>query len=272
MKQTKKILFTDLDGTLLDDNKQISIKNRVAIELALSSGHKIVIATGRPIASAKILAKELSLTRHGCYIIASNGAVLYDCYKKEILFEKGVPLKYVRPLFNKAYKEGLHVHTYSKTNILSERDTKEIRWYEKSIRVPALIVEDVTKHLTYDPVKVLLINFDSKQRLVDFQRKISGWCEGKFESIFSSDIMLEYCPVGTSKGNAVIELCNLLQIPLENSIAAGDAENDISMIQTAGIGCVMSNASQEIKSNANYITRNDNNHDGVAEIIEEFMF
>lgn len=270
--QTEKILFTDLDGTLLDEKKQISIKNRVAIELALSSGHKIVIATGRPLSSAKILARELSLNRQGCYIIASNGAVLYDCYQKKILFQKGVPLKYVRPLFNRAYRENLHVHTYSETNILSERDTKEIRWYEKTIRVPALIVEDVTKALTFDPVKVLLIHLESKQRLIDFQRKHSGWCKGKFESIFSCDSMLEYCPVSTSKGDAVIRLCNLLQIPIENSISAGDAENDISMIQAAGTGCVMCNGSKETKDYADYITRQDNNHDGVAEIIEEFMF
>lgn len=266
----KKIVFTDLDGTLLNDEHLVSVENKMAMDAALKRGHKIVIATGRPIASAKLLAEELGLIKDGCYIIASNGAVLYDSGQGKILQQKGLPLQYVRPLLENAYEDGLHVHTYSDDRILSERDTPEIRWYEKTIRVPALIVDDVTKHLTHDPVKVLLINFQSKELLVRFQMKMADWEHGKVKSVFSNDIMLEYCPLGVTKGNAVKELCHLLSIPIEQSIAAGDEQNDISMIQAAGTGCVMCNGSDETKAFADYITRHDNNHHGFAEILERF--
>lgn len=268
-----KILFTDLDGTLLNDRHQVSDGNRLAIQKALLNGHRIVIATGRPLPSAKLLAQELNLTEEGCYIIASNGAVLYDTFHNIILHRISFPLSYVRPLFDSAYEEGLHIHTYSHENVLSERDTPEIRWYEKAIRVPALITENVMTYLTYDPVKIILINRekDSRRRLEAFQQKMSAWTDGKLTSIFSSDIMLEYYPLHVSKGSAVRTLCQLLEIPIENSIAAGDAENDISMIQTAGCGCVMQNGSEETKKHADYITIKDNLHDGFAEIIEKFM-
>lgn len=64
-----KIFFTDLDGTLLNDRKEITPGNRAAISEALSAGHKIVIATGRPLASARIQAERLGLTGEGCYAI-----------------------------------------------------------------------------------------------------------------------------------------------------------------------------------------------------------
>lgn len=270
---TKKILFTDLDGTLLNDKHQVSEGNCKAIKKALANGHKIVIATGRPIASARLLAEELGLTEEGCYIIASNGALLYDTFNQKVLQESSFPLTYVRPMFDSAYEEGLHIHTYSHTNVLSERDTEEVRWYEKAIRVPALIVEDVPSYLTYDPIKIILINYKEgcRERLEAFQKKMADFTEGKMTSIFSSDIMLEYCPLNITKGEAVRNLCKLLEIPIENSVAAGDAENDISMIQAAGCGCVMINGSEETKKYADYITTKDNNQDGFAEIVERFL-
>lgn len=266
-----KILFTDLDGTLLGDDHKASAANKEAIRRALAAGHKIVITTGRPIASAKLLARELSLTKEGCYVIASNGAVLYDAFQDKVLQETTFPLSFVRTLLDSAYEEGLHGHTYSHTHVLSERNTPEIRWYEQAIRVPALIVDDVTEYLSYDPVKMILINRKSRSRLEAFQQKMASWAQGKVESIFSSDSMLEYCPIGVSKGNAVKSLCKLLDIPISHSFAAGDAENDISMIQAAGTGCVMCNGSEATKAVADYITKRSNNEDGFAEIVEAFL-
>ena len=78
MKTETKILFTDLDGTLLNDQKQISEGNLAAIRQALDLGHKVVISTGRALASAKKQAETLGLTMPGCYIIAFNGACIYD--------------------------------------------------------------------------------------------------------------------------------------------------------------------------------------------------
>lgn len=267
----KKILFTDLDGTLLDSKKEVSRKNEITIGKALEAGHKIVISTGRPISSAKLLAKRLNLDKEGCYIIASNGAVLYDSYKEELLYETGVPLRHIRHLLDCAYEEGLHAHTYTRDHVLSERDTKELQNYTKSIRVPALIVDDIPGYLTYDPVKVLILHKESKQHLIDFEKRMAPWSAGKFDTIFSCDYMLEYCPVGITKGGAVKKLCKLLDIPVSNSIAVGDAPNDLSMIEAAGIGCVMSNGYDEVKALADYITKLDNNHDGFAEVVERFL-
>lgn len=266
-----KIIFTDLDGTLLDSSHQVSPKNKKLMRQALQEGHQIVIASGRPLASVKLLARELELDGKGCYAIASNGAVLYDCAHDQILRQNCIPRKYLLPMFQSAHQENLHIHTYTQTHVICEEDRPEIHWYEEEIRVPALIVDDVMKYVTFDPVKILVLNLENKQRLIDFQQKMLPYTTGKMETLFSSNFILEYFPLGTSKGKAVKELCQLLNIPLDCSIAAGDAENDISMIEAAHIGCCMKNGFENVKQLADYVTKADNNHDGFAEILETFV-
>ena len=73
-----KILFADIDGTLLNDQKEIPKENMTAIQKALDLGHYVVVATGRPLDSAKAVAKDLGLMMQGCYLIAYNGAIVYD--------------------------------------------------------------------------------------------------------------------------------------------------------------------------------------------------
>ena len=77
----RKILFLDLDGTLLNSRREISKGNRAALEKALTLGHRVVINTGRPLKSALIQNRRLGLTMDGCYLIAFNGGILYDSYR-----------------------------------------------------------------------------------------------------------------------------------------------------------------------------------------------
>ena len=68
-----RVLFTDLDGTLLNDAKEVTPGNQAAIDEALAKGHKIVVCTGRPLASAKVCAAKAGLDKEGCYVICFNG-------------------------------------------------------------------------------------------------------------------------------------------------------------------------------------------------------
>lgn len=117
-----KILFTDLDGTLLNDQKEITAGNQAAISEALSCGHKIVIATGRPLASARIQAERLGLIKKGCYAITYNGGQIYDSYERKTLFGKQLPMETVVSLFQEARQMGIHIQTYSETHVVTEHD------------------------------------------------------------------------------------------------------------------------------------------------------
>ena len=77
-----KILFTDLDGTLLDDNKDISAEDMSAIRKMIDAGHKFVMTTGRPLTSVKKLASRYGFLEAGFYLVSFNGGLVYDCGEK----------------------------------------------------------------------------------------------------------------------------------------------------------------------------------------------
>lgn len=270
-EKNRKIIFLDLDGTLLNDQKEFTSGNRKAIKKALEAGHSVVIATGRPLVSAIAQAENLGLTGKGCYVISFNGGEIYDTENQKSIYRKTVPLPYVRYIFDKAKEMGLHCQTYNDVEILTEADTPALQSYMRSIKVRGRIVPDIIEALDKEPVKMIVMDLNDHDKLLRFRDRTAEWCEGKLDRFFSSPQYLEHVAPGISKGTAVRILCEYLGIPLANTIAAGDAENDISMIQAAGIGVAMANAAPEVKAAADYVTKRTNNEDGVSEIIGRFM-
>ena len=115
-----KILFVDLDATLLSDAKTVSEENRAAIQKMLLAGHDIVLSTGRPVESGRAVARELELTQPGCYMIAFNGAVLYDCAADRVLLKRSLPIEVTQELFERAAKAGIYAQTYNNTEIIPQ--------------------------------------------------------------------------------------------------------------------------------------------------------
>ena len=269
----KKILFTDLDGTLLNSDKLVSEGNRAAIERLLQAGHYLVVATGRPTKSAFKVVQKLGLTMPGCYMIAYNGCVIFDCSKEEIWMEKTLPMEHVRYLFEEAEKAGLYIQTYGENDIiLTNCDGPELQYYTKGNRntLNCEVCEDVCEAIGKEPNKVLLIDMN-EEGILTFWKEHREWEEGKCESTFSCREFLEYLPLGVSKGSAVRTLCEMLGVDIVNAYAAGDERNDISMIEAAGVGVAMKNAVPEAKAVADYVTENDNEHDGIAEVIDRLI-
>lgn len=267
----KRILFLDLDGTLLDDQKQIPQKNKEVLQKAAEQGHHVVIATGRALSSAQTLMRKLGFDRAGFYCIAYNGGILYDCGKEQVLSEHTLPLEVVMHIAREAEKKGLFCQTYQGADILAPRDCEELQYYVKRTSMSYRITDDFRKELKGNPHKALIVSLKGRQELENFRQELLPWAQGKVEMIFSCDQYLEFLPLEVEKGNAVRELCRVLSMPIESSIAVGDEENDRSMIRAAGLGCAMANGIPSIKKEAGYVTERDNNHCGVAEVVEKFM-
>lgn len=266
-----RILFTDLDGTLLCDDNTISSGNRAAIDEALDAGHKIVAATGRPLPSARIQTERLGLNRAGCYAITYNGGLIYDLYRQETIFEKSISRETALALLEAAAARNLHIQTYSDTHILSCRETPELQKYSAHALLPYQILNNPASELKAASHKLLAIDYNNREKLLAYQKDVIENYPDELTSFFSNDHFLEIVPHGIDKGFAVRWLCDFLGIPVEQSVAAGDAQNDIAMLEAAHIGAVMCNAFPGIREHGNYVTEADNNHDGIAEIIRKFI-
>ncbi len=269
----KKILFTDLDDTLLDDDKNVSDEDLDSINQMIDAGHRFVIATGRPVYSAKVVARSLGLYRDGIYLVSSNGGVIYDCANECAIHAYTVDTDIVDKMFRAAEKEGLHIHTYTDTHVVSLHETEELKIYSEKIRMPYKILERIPEDLPAPPPKCIVMSIKEGSRgiLEAFREKYAGLCEGKLESVFSNDYLLEYLPPGVSKGAALIKLCGLLGIPVEDSIAVGDESNDIPMIDAAGTGVVVKNGTDVAKKHADHVTERTNNESAIAETIRKFI-
>lgn len=270
-ERKRKIFFTDLDGTLLNDQKELSEGNRAALEELQKRGHIISISTGRALPSAIIQAKRLGLMKKNCYIICFNGGQIYDIGQQKLIYQKSLPLDLVRSLFQEAKTFGIDVQTYTDTHVITEHDNESLHKYVKIQQLPYLITDDVISQLAHEPAKVLALDYASPEHVAAFREYITKRCGDQVDIYLSHPSLLELVPPGVNKGNAVRFLCNHLGIPLKNSVSAGDAENDLTMLEASHIGAAMCNGEALLKEKADYITQADNNHDGVAEILHKFI-
>ena len=272
MHNDRKALFLDLDGTLLTDDKQIPEGNREAIYRMLEQGHSVIIATGRPLVSAVLQAEKLGLTSRGCYIIAFNGGTLYDSFEKKVIYRLTIPLEIVTKVFAEANKRGIHIQTYRDDKVVVEPagDDDIVRQYCSKIIVEHEVIPDI-RMLDEEPVKMLIIDMNDPAPLEEFRQWVASWGDDVLDTFFSNDQYVEIVSKGLNKGNALLQMAEILGVDRENTISAGDAGNDLQMIEAAGLGCAMSNATDEIKAAAGYITERDNNECGVAEIIDRFI-
>lgn len=270
------IIFADMDGTLLTDEKTISDDIYERVMNYTAQGGTFVLSSGRPIGSIIETAERLRLLLPNTYIIAYNGALIYDTAAKRPISEIRVPLKNVKEIMALAKQAGIHVHTYTDDAIVSPKNDKELEYYKIHIHLPSIISEDVTKVMKTGPYKLLAvcikdgITLPSENRgLNTFKKMVDEAFGDSMHTFFSNVFYLECCMKEASKGNAVRFLCRHLNIPVENSVAAGDADNDISMIEAAGYGVAMLNGTDKTKKSADYITKQDNNHGGFLEVFDQ---
>lgn len=267
-----KILFLDLDGTLLNSQREISPGNRAALQKALAAGHRVVINTGRPLASAIKQNERLGLTQDGCYVISFNGGIIYDAFRKTVIHSQCLPLETAIAITRLCNEKNVHVQTYDREKVLVEPrwEDSQIRNYCNRILMDYRVVPDFATGLLEAPPKVLAVSETDRPALEALQQELPKRFP-EIDCFFSGYHLLEIVPKGVHKGTALKRLCEILHIPVANSVAAGDEENDLTMLQAAGVGCAMANAVEKVKQSADYITARNNDQDGVAEIVEKFL-
>lgn len=268
-----KLIAIDMDGTLLNSKGSISDRTRQAIHDASKKGVYIVLATGRILKSAINHSLELRLNRP---IISSNGALIVD-EKKNIIYEKPMKLEAVEEIVKICQNEDVYYHFYDEDSfysyvyiedIMNFYNTRDSKDTEMEIKFNIFnSIDEVTKGKDINVYKFLFLDED-RNKLDRLRLKLGHIEDISFCSSWGNN--LEVMDKDVSKGNSLKYLCNLLNIPSEQVIAIGDNENDISMINYAGLGVAMENGVDKVKSVADLIAPT-NDEDGVAKIIERYI-
>lgn len=267
----KNILFTDMDGTLLRKDCTVSESLKESIDSMVSKGHRFVLSSGRPINSILERKVNLGFNYPNTYIISYNGGLIYDCDKETVIYSNKLSQKTIRKVVKIADEAHIHVHSYTDTDIIGYEDDEEVKFYRSRIDMPLVCVKDIADYLAEGSYKVQIISLTDKEALKALAVKINSELGDSVEAFFSNDYYLEVLPKNTGKGTAVLWLTDYLSMPHSHTFAAGDEDNDISMIKAAAHGIAMKNATTEVKAAADIITENDNNHDGLKEILDKYF-
>lgn len=264
----KYILATDLDGTLLKDDKTVSLDTKNIIHQMIKESHYFVIATGRPFHRIRPIIEDLDIKSDKNFCICFNGALITSTDESIVLYESKLKESEVIELIDLSEQLNISIMVYLKDIILVDNIPSCIDYLNN---LNCLKIVDGGKDILRkekDVYKIIFIG--SKDDLIDAKNKIPVHYFDKYNFTTSSDNYLEITSKHINKGNALINLANLLNIDLNNTIAVGDEENDLSMIKKAHLGCCVANANPFVKEQAKYITLS-NEEDGVKEIIKKFV-
>ena len=268
----KKILFTDIDGTLLNDQKELTPKTRNMIDKLTQAGHYMVLASGRPMMSVMEVGEQLGISKNNLFYIGSNGGIVVEAATGRTIMEKRLDMKSVEYIFKICEEMGIHVHSYTDDAIVSKKQSKELTFYQQTIHMPTLLVERVDDAFAEKPpLKCVAVSIDGREKLEKLKDVLTPWAEGKITLLFSNDKLLEMFPCESGKGKALEWLSEYLDIPVVNTLAAGDQDNDISMIEAASMGVAMCNGAEHVKEIADQVTQQSNNEDGLVPILEKFF-
>lgn len=268
-----KIIAFDMDDTLLTGNLTILPRTAAALQKAVEKGIYIVLASGRAENAMLSFVRALSIagTQQGRYLISMNGSAIYDLHLRTQIYSRIVPKEIMQFAYSEAKKRGLNVQVYSPSSIMASADNK---WVQQDVHLSKLNLEIIPDYETFlsendFPKMVIPAEPEVVKEFMAFLKKELG---DKAVIFNSKPYFLEVMPPNAGKGEALLWLAEQLKIPVSQTMAFGDSMNDWTMLTKVAHGVAMCNGTEETKNLARYVTRLDNEHDGIADFLEEFVF
>ena len=268
-----RLFACDLDGTLLDDDKRISPVNLARIRQAREKGIRVVITTGRSYVKAKdyILeagAKDPAIVFTGAVIYQDGEIIRARTLKDDIVAD------IIRLLKELDYPPIVYPRDNNKYYESFGRYQEEYLTFSRGFDGSLVRVKDLADRTFEEVIRISVLGNEYDMALL--HREIKGRFGGRVTAVdtFFSESgisIFEVLDAESSKSQALEYLCGRLGIDREEVVACGDNNNDIDMLRWAGLGVCMKNGMEDAVRVADYVTRRDNNEDGVAETLEKFI-
>lgn len=287
-----KMIAVDLDGTMLNSYGEVTENTKRVIKQTIQKGTDVIIASGRSIDSIKTIANEIGSTK---YMIAGNGAVVYDIKNDKIVYEKYIPKSKAIDIIKTCEQNSIYYNVYTNKSIIASSLRYNVLYYykenikkEDSKKTKITLVENVLKYVeemqdekimkificdsTKSVFSSIIKKFDGVQ---DLEVLDVGHMSRKVIKHGTIDIPIEYYYTEISMRNvdkwfAIEYLMDKMNINRNEVITIGDNMNDKKMLEEAGLGIVMKGSTPVVTEIADFIT-DDNNNDGVAKAIEKFV-
>lgn len=257
-----RLIAVDLDGTLLNNQHQMTPRTERALTAALARGVGVVIATGKTRAAAEEIIARLKLTTPGVYnqgllVVDGDGSIPHQqLLDRDTAFEV-IDLARAESIPTVIYN-GLRLMAFGRQDYLDI-----LRRYEPTLEV---IAPDAVDSM---PINKLML-LDWADRLPALRARLNRMLGARVTLVQAVAHSLEVLPPGASKGSGLKVVLDHLGIDPQNVMAIGDGENDLSMIEMAGVGVAMGNAYAGLKAAADYVTAT-NDEDGVALAVERYV-
>lgn len=251
----KKMIFFDIDGTLLDENKEVLASTRDALKTLKKNGHELAIATGRNLFLAQKVIEELDFNSY----IVCNGAAGY--YHHELVFENSLDPVAYEELLQVADLQG-HQIVYQSAELLRSRDEVSKKSIEEAMNSIDFGVPDYDREFYQSNKLYQSLIFYSELEKKHYEQGQFP----KFRFVRWHDVGVDILPYGGSKANTALKIAKMQGFSVEDTIAFGDGLNDLELLTMVGTGVAMGNAVELVKSQATYVTDNCN-EDGIAKAL-----
>lgn len=262
-----KMLVVDMDDTLLCDDQTISDVNKEMLLKAQEMGVYVVLASGRPTSAMIEYAKELQCHANNSYMISFNGSTITDLKEDKVLFEHSLTKEQIHSIYDFSQQNNTHIITYLDGKIISERNSEYIDIESTITGLELVIVPSFKEAVTTSAVKCLLLEEPSYLKGIESVLKTAM---PDLSVCMSKPFFLEAAPNGVDKGAAIQILAEKLNIQQSEIIAVGNAGNDLTMVQYAGLGVWVDNVDSELREFGDVVVASNNNH-GVAEVVRRFI-
>ena len=288
-----KLVAVDLDGTLLNQYGEVTENTKRVIKNVMRKGTQVVLASGRSIDSIQNISNEIGASR---YIVAGNGAVLYDIQEQKNLYENYIPLEKAKKIIDICEENSIFYNIYTNKKIVTKNLRYNVLYYykenlKKADRKKTNIdivdsIQDYVKNMRDEKIMKIFICDETASVFNSIMKKFEeipnvetldvSHMSRKVIKKGTLEFPIEYYYTEISmknvdKWNAIEFLINKMGINKDEVIAIGDNMNDKKMIEEAGLGITMEGSTPVVTDVANYVTANNNN-EGVAKALEKFCF
>ena len=262
-----KLLVLDVDGTILNSKRELSKRTVATLVKIQQLGVRVALASGRPTHALMPIAEALKLNEYKGYIISHNGALCTEAESGNVLFERRIDPQMVPHIEKIAQRTGLVLSYYNAGEVISTDITNPHVQDEAAMNGMTLRQDDmISINMDQWPCELMLVS-DDEELLKGVDDYLQRHLSGVMDTIHSNPYYLEIVGYQVGKSYAMSVLVQKMGISMSEVLAIGDGTADVGMIQQAGVGVAMGNATQGVKQCADFTTLT-NDQDGAAVAIE----